>query len=128
LPGFSILIQKIKWNSNMARGGARHGAGRKKGQATKINETAREQALASGISPLDYMLGLLRNTDLPTSDRFEAAKAAAPYVHARLAAVEHSGSITTKRATEVSDDELANIAAGSSEGAAEAPIDPTQLN
>ncbi|WP_156795565.1 hypothetical protein [Bradyrhizobium icense] len=74
------------------------------------------------------MLTLLRDRDLPRADRFEAAKAAAPYVHARLAAVEHSGSVGIKRATEVSDDELAHIAAGSSEGTAEAPIDPAQLN
>jgi hypothetical protein len=44
--------------------------------------------LDGGISPLEYMLGLLRNATLPTEDRFEAAKAAAPYVHARLSAVE----------------------------------------
>ncbi|ANW00676.1 hypothetical protein LMTR13_11355 [Bradyrhizobium icense] len=112
----------------MARGGARKGAGRKPGASTRVNQAAREQALASGISPLDYMLTLLRDRDLPRADRFEAAKAAAPYVHARLAAVEHSGSVGIKRATEVSDDELAHIAAGSSEGTAEAPIDPAQLN
>jgi hypothetical protein len=36
---------------------------------------------------------------------------------------------TTRRTVQsMSDDELANIAAGSSEGAAEAPIDPSQLN
>lgn len=93
-----------------------------------MNEAARTQALATGISPLDYMLTLLRNDRLPSSDRFEAAKAAAPYVHARLAAVEHSGQIGVKRANEVSDDELANIASGSGEGTTEAPIDKAQLN
>lgn len=93
-----------------------------------MNESARLQALATGISPLDYMLSLLRNTELPQLERFEAAKAAAPYLHARLAAVEHSGNIGIKRATEVSDDELANIASGSSEGTADAPINPAQLN
>jgi hypothetical protein len=72
----------------MAHGGSRSGAGRKPGAATKLNQSAREQALASGVSPLDYMLTLLRNEDLSQSDRFEAAKAAAPYVHARLASVE----------------------------------------
>ena len=41
--------------------------------------------------PLDYMLEMLRNEALPAEDRFEAAKAAAPYVHAKLAAVQHSG-------------------------------------
>ena len=72
----------------MAHGGTRPGAGRKPGAATKVNQAARQQALEGGISPLDYMLGLLRNEDLDPYDRFEAAKAAAPYVHARLASVE----------------------------------------
>ena len=75
----------------MAHGGARTGAGRKPGQSTKLNQDAREKALEGGISPLDYMLSLLRNEDLPRADRFEAAKAAAPYVHSKLAAVEVSG-------------------------------------
>lgn len=72
----------------MAHGGARTGAGRKPGQATKLNEEAREKALEGGITPLDYMLTILRD-ELQTQDtRFEAAKAAAPYVHAKLANVD----------------------------------------
>lgn len=43
--------------------------------------------------PLDYMLSMLRDEKLEPAARFEAAKAAAPYVHAKLAAVEHSGAI-----------------------------------
>jgi len=112
----------------MARGGARKGAGRKPGQATRVNQAAREAALAAGISPLDYMLRVLRDDKLDRATRMDAAKAAAPYVHARLAAVEHSGSIGVKNAREVTDDELANIAAGSSEGTAEASVNPSQLN
>jgi hypothetical protein len=80
----------------MAHGGSRTGAGRKPGQTTKLNQEARERALESGISPLDYMLGLLRDDKNPSDVRFEAAKAAAPYVHARLAAVEHSGDMTMR--------------------------------
>jgi hypothetical protein len=68
----------------MSRGGARVGAGRKPGAATRMNEEARAAALESGISPLDYMLGLLRDEGEDKLVRFEAAKAAAPYVHARL--------------------------------------------
>lgn len=49
--------------------------------------------MEGGISPLDYMLGLLRNEDLSTEDRFEAAKAAAPYVHARLSNVESKSEV-----------------------------------
>lgn len=58
----------------------------------------------------------------------ECARDAASYMHPKLSAVHHSGQLSLKSAREVTDDELANIAAGSSEGTAEAPIDPTQLN
>lgn len=75
----------------MSRGGARQGAGRPKGGANKLNEAARAKALATGISPLDYLLGVLRDETKEQAVRIDAAKAAAPYVHARLAAVELSG-------------------------------------
>lgn len=75
----------------MARGGKREGAGRPAGAATKRTREIAERALASGLTPLDYMLSVLRNEELPISDRMDAAKAAAPYVHARLAAIEHTG-------------------------------------
>lgn len=45
-----------------------------------------------------------------------------------LSSVELSGEVNMRRATDVTDDELANIAAGGSEGASKAPIDKTQLN
>lgn len=112
----------------MPRGGRRQGAGRKKGVAAKKTREAANLILASGTTPLGYFQGLLEGTMAFDEIKFEAAKAAAPYVHARLAAVEHSGSIGVKRASEVTDDELANIAAGSSEGTDQAPIDPAQLN
>jgi hypothetical protein len=40
------------------------------------------------------MLGILRDEERPAVDRFEAAKAAAPYVHARLSAVEAAVKVT----------------------------------
>ena len=58
----------------------------------------------------------------------ECARDAAGYMHARLSAVQHSGEINLKSARDVSDDELANIASRSGEGASEAPVDPSQLN
>lgn len=75
----------------MARGGARTGSGRPKGAATAMNEEARAAALASGISPLDYMLSVMRDEQTDGDTRLDAAKAAAPYVHAKLASVEHKG-------------------------------------
>ena len=78
----------------MARGGPRKGAGRRKGQVsepTKRRIEVAEKALAEGLNPLDYMLSILRDESQPMKERFAAAKEAAPYVHPRLAAVEHSG-------------------------------------
>jgi hypothetical protein len=56
--------------------------GRQKGGVDKIK---REAILAAqGITPLDYMLGIIRNEQEDNTVRLDAAKAAAPYVHARL--------------------------------------------
>jgi hypothetical protein len=67
--------------------------------------------------PLDYMLTILRNEELPRDQRFEAAKAAAPYVHAKLANVEASvdlqGDITI-RASKEQRDAAVRAALGSS--------------
>src|SRR3954447_4433212 len=73
--------------------------GRTKGGVDKIK---REAILAAqGITPLDYMMMLVRAETEAGLDpavaqarealRFEAAKAAAPYVHARLQAVTLGG-------------------------------------
>ena len=85
-----------------AHGGRRKGAGRKPGSATVKTRKIADLAMESGISPLEFMLNVMR--DAPNYEqmtakevmaacllRFEAAKAAAPYVHPKLAAVEHSG-------------------------------------
>lgn len=75
----------------MARGGQRPGSGRKRGSANvKTSEIAR-RAAAEGITPLEYMLNVLRDDSAEPNLRFEAAKAAAPYMHPRLAAIEHTG-------------------------------------
>jgi hypothetical protein len=73
------------------RGGARQGAGRKKGALTKKTQEITAAALKDGVTPLDYLLGILRNPMKEEKDRFAAAVAAAPYVHPKLASIEHSG-------------------------------------
>lgn len=77
----------------MARGGKREGAGRKSGTLNKTTQVQKDAILASGLSPLDYMLSVMRNVEADEAKRLEAAKSAAPYVHARLSAVEHSGGL-----------------------------------
>jgi hypothetical protein len=74
----------------MSHGGSRPGAGRKPGAANKMSQAAREAAAASGITPLDFFLLVMRDKANDLDTRMDAAKAAAPYVHPRLAAVVHS--------------------------------------
>lgn len=75
----------------MAKGGARPGAGRKPGVPNKRTAETAAAVEASGLTPLAYLTSLYRDEGNDLSVRFEAAKAAAPYVHAKLAAVEMSG-------------------------------------
>ena len=65
--------------------------GRKKGTPNKATAAKAKAIAESGLTPLDFMLGILRDETQEPVMRFEAAKAAAPYVHPRLAAVEHTG-------------------------------------
>jgi len=71
--------------------------GRPKGSANKASKERAEAIAASGVTPLEYMVQQMR-APLPSPKskayqaavllKFEAAKAAAPYVHAKLASVE----------------------------------------
>lgn len=94
-------MDKLENNQGKSsHGGARAGAGRKKGSATAKTREIADKAAAEGITPLEYMLEVMRRPSDHEDEkiqlareamRFEAAKAAAPYMHPRLAAVEHTG-------------------------------------
>lgn len=107
-----------------SRGGKRDGAGRKAGAATIRTREVADKAMSQGVTPLEVMMDNMRFAhergtevlakimDLPADapqsaamDAFkellrframaqDAAKDAAPYVHPRLANVEHSGGLT----------------------------------
>ena len=77
------------------RGGPRPGSGRKKG--TKNPATIAKEALLSEViakavegdtTPLEVMLTIMRDPATEPAMKFEAAKAAAPYVHPRLSQVD----------------------------------------
>lgn len=85
-----------------AHGGRRPNAGRKRGgknRSTVAKETLQAKALEAGVSPLEFMLGVGRGeiketvtvegkatqVAAPLSLRIEAMRAAAPYLHKRLA-------------------------------------------
>jgi hypothetical protein len=72
----------------MAHGGARAGAGRKLGSATAKTREIADRALADGISPLEFMLQVMRDGTAERAERLDMAKAAAPYIHPRLSSIE----------------------------------------
>jgi len=47
----------------------------------------------TGDMPLDVMLSVMRDEDMPLALRIEMAKEAAPYCHPELAAIEHGGKV-----------------------------------
>jgi hypothetical protein len=94
----------------MPRGGARPGAGRKKNAPNKATKERQAAIAATGVTPLDVMIADMRYHYDRAQEEIEkgtrgrkktiadelsaartAAQAAAPYVHPRLAAIEHMG-------------------------------------
>jgi len=91
------------------KGGKRPNSGRKKGVPNKVTQQVLDKILKSGdITPLEYLLKVMRSPEPVqregesakvyamryrtwTEQSFEAAKAAAPYVHPRLATIENVG-------------------------------------
>jgi hypothetical protein len=61
--------------------------GRKCGTPNKATAAREAEIRASGLTPLDYMLQVMRDEGSPTELRLDAAARAAPYVHPRLSSV-----------------------------------------
>lgn len=58
--------------------------GRKKGTKNKRTEKLQAEIAETGLTPLEYLLSVLRDEKEERAIRIEAAKAAAPYIHPRL--------------------------------------------
>jgi hypothetical protein len=65
--------------------------GRKKGTPNKASAAKAAAVAASGLTPMEFMLQTMRDPGQPLDIRLDAAKSAAPYVHPKLSAVEHTG-------------------------------------
>jgi hypothetical protein len=96
-----LTTAKVAKNSYRgSKPGERRG-GRKKGTPNKKTAEMIRAVQESGITPLDFMLQVMRGEPPEgakpaeivafTTLRFEAAKAAAPYLHPRLSAIECTG-------------------------------------
>jgi hypothetical protein len=64
------------------------GKGRPKGAKNKKTAELQAAVAASGETPLDYMTRVYRDKTIDNSRRDDMARAAAPYVHARLTAID----------------------------------------
>ena len=58
--------------------------GRKKGSLNKKTILRAQTAENQGLSPLEFLLSVVRDETKDIAVRLDAAKCAAPYVHARL--------------------------------------------
>src|SRR5437762_5261325 len=61
--------------------------GRKEGTPNKATATREAEIRAAGMTPLEFMLGVMRDDGKTVELRLEAAAKAAPYIHPRLSSV-----------------------------------------
>jgi len=74
----------------MPRGGSKPGerrGGRTKGTRNKRTQVFKAEVEASGETPLEYMMRVMHDPKADEDRRDEMARAAAPYVHPKLAAI-----------------------------------------
>lgn len=90
----------------MAHGGKRIGAGRPVGRPSHAARAAEQMASATGVTPLQYMLEVMRDAGVASDRRDDMAKAAAPYIHPRLASTESKVTVSKDSATDWTREEL----------------------
>jgi len=81
-------MASIEKQSTKIKGGARPGAGRKKGTPNKRTAEVVKAVEESGLTPLEYLLSVMRDEETDQRERLNAASMAAPYVHAKLSSIE----------------------------------------
>jgi hypothetical protein len=89
--GRSAACDSIRWKRVQedadGRAAARLKTPRRSSAAALSVARTLEKVAATGLTPLDYMLQVMRDESIEPAKRLDAAKAAAPYVHPRLASV-----------------------------------------
>lgn len=100
--------------SNVSVGKPRgRNGGRKKGIPNKKTLVQASEVEASGLTPLQYMLEVMRDETEDRPRRLYAAQMAAPYVHAKLSSVALSGEVAFRTVKEMTENELLAVAQGS---------------
>lgn len=73
----------------------------KKTRARRASKMTEVLVAASGETPLQHMLGVMRDPKVAADVRLDAAKAAAPYVHPKLQSIVHEGGDKPIQFTEI---------------------------
>ncbi len=68
----------------MAGKGQPKSGGRRRGTRNRASARREAEVRESGVTPLEYMLAVLRDETADIEDRKWAAEAAAPYVHPKM--------------------------------------------
>jgi len=69
--------------------GLKSGGGSRKGIPNRATAAKAAAIAATGLTPLDYMLTVMRDEKTDPVRRDDAAKAAAPYIHPKLTSIDH---------------------------------------
>src|SRR4051794_6698111 len=87
--------REIGTSAHMPKGGRREGAGRPRGSRGKRTREAVPEAGALGPTPLEVLLESMHaaRAESERAEAVECAKAAAPYVHPKLAATSPSAHV-----------------------------------
>lgn len=80
-----------KQSRKSSHGGSRNGAGRKKGIRIRLTAASVRMVTGTGLTPLEFLLGIMCDCKAELKDRFAAVVQAAPYVHPKLSALDHEG-------------------------------------
>ena len=93
----------------MPRGGARLGAGRPYGSRNRVTLELVKAVQRDGLTPLEFLLKVMRDESLETSQRLEAAKLACPYIHPKMVAISVNQEIVHETVRHVSNDRVREI-------------------
>ena len=80
--------------------------GRQKGTLNQRTQIVLEVVEQGGLTPLEYLLSVMRDEAATKPERLEAAKAAAPYVTRAISSIEAEVTNRTRSSREMSDEEL----------------------
>ena len=88
----SVNTGQKQVDAKFRKGKSGNPLGRPKGSGNKFTKDVSEM-LEGNQSPLEFMLSVMNNSDNDQRERLDAAKAAAPYIHARIAHIEMKAEI-----------------------------------